>query len=115
MSNQASPSRTPPASPTAHLPGSGPLGRPVASSAAPTIRLAGATAAAIEGLALAAPALIAPPAGESGPLPEEMATRLADFTAWLGERSGEEIPAPTSLAGELEVLGDAPGTYVFDK
>ncbi|HEY4604999.1 MAG TPA: alpha/beta fold hydrolase, partial [Blastococcus sp.] len=38
-----------------------------------------------------------------------------DFTAWLGERSGEEIPAPTSLGGELEVLGDAPGTYVFDK
>ncbi|MBW8764708.1 MAG: alpha/beta fold hydrolase [Geodermatophilales bacterium] len=38
-----------------------------------------------------------------------------DFMAWLGERSGEEIPAPTSLEGELEVLGDAPGTYVFDK
>jgi polyhydroxyalkanoate synthase len=38
-----------------------------------------------------------------------------DFMTWLGERSGEEVPAPTSLAGELEELGAAPGTYVFDK
>jgi polyhydroxyalkanoate synthase len=38
-----------------------------------------------------------------------------DFTAWLGERSGAEIPAPGSPGGELEVLADAPGTYVFDK
>ncbi|RZU33387.1 PHA/PHB synthase family protein [Blastococcus saxobsidens] len=39
-----------------------------------------------------------------------------DFTAWLGERSGEEIPAPEALGGNgLDVLGDAPGTYVFDK
>ncbi|MGZ4604595.1 MAG: PHA/PHB synthase family protein [Blastococcus sp.] len=38
-----------------------------------------------------------------------------DFTAWLGERSGEEIPAPTSLGGPLPELGEAPGTYVFDK
>ena len=38
-----------------------------------------------------------------------------DYMAWLGERSGEEIPAPESLGGDLEVLGDAPGTYVFDK
>jgi polyhydroxyalkanoate synthase len=38
-----------------------------------------------------------------------------DFMSWLGERAGEEIPAPTSLGGELEELGDAPGTYVFDK
>jgi polyhydroxyalkanoate synthase len=34
---------------------------------------------------------------------------------WLGERSGEEISAPTSLGGELEQLADAPGTYVLDK
>jgi polyhydroxyalkanoate synthase subunit PhaC len=34
---------------------------------------------------------------------------------WLGERAGEEVAAPTSLAGELEELADAPGTYVFDK
>jgi polyhydroxyalkanoate synthase len=34
---------------------------------------------------------------------------------WLGERSGEEIPAPTSLGGDLEQLAEAPGTYVFDK
>jgi polyhydroxyalkanoate synthase subunit PhaC len=38
-----------------------------------------------------------------------------DFMSWLGERSGEEVPAPERLGGGLEVLGDAPGTYVFDK
>ncbi|MGY1848480.1 MULTISPECIES: PHA/PHB synthase family protein [unclassified Blastococcus] len=39
-----------------------------------------------------------------------------DFMAWLGERSGEEVPAPAELGGNgLEVLAEAPGTYVFDK
>ena len=38
-----------------------------------------------------------------------------DFMTWLGARSGEEVPAPTSLGGPLGVLADAPGTYVFDK
>jgi polyhydroxyalkanoate synthase len=38
-----------------------------------------------------------------------------DYVAWLGERSGEEVPAPTSLTGELEELATAPGTYVFDR
>ncbi|MFP5370440.1 MAG: PHA/PHB synthase family protein [Actinomycetes bacterium] len=38
-----------------------------------------------------------------------------DFMDWLGARSGEEVPAPTSLGGPLGVLADAPGTYVFDK
>jgi polyhydroxyalkanoate synthase len=39
-----------------------------------------------------------------------------DFMTWLGERSGEEIPAPTALGGGgLTELADAPGTYVFDK
>ncbi|WP_040338669.1 PHA/PHB synthase family protein [Candidatus Blastococcus massiliensis] len=38
-----------------------------------------------------------------------------DFTAWLEERCGEQVPAPTDLGGALEVLGDAPGSYVFDK
>ncbi|WP_346620316.1 alpha/beta fold hydrolase [Blastococcus montanus] len=39
-----------------------------------------------------------------------------DYVAWLGERSGEEIPAPQQLGGNgLEPLADAPGTYVFDK
>jgi len=38
-----------------------------------------------------------------------------DYMAWLGERSGEEIPAPERLGGDLEVLAEAPGTYVFDK
>jgi polyhydroxyalkanoate synthase len=38
-----------------------------------------------------------------------------DYMTWLGERSGEDVPAPTTLGGELEPLADAPGTYVFDK
>jgi polyhydroxyalkanoate synthase subunit PhaC len=38
-----------------------------------------------------------------------------DYLTWLGERSGDEVPAPTTLGGELEPLADAPGTYVFDK
>jgi polyhydroxyalkanoate synthase len=39
-----------------------------------------------------------------------------DFMAWLGERAGDEVPAPTSLGNEeLPPLTDAPGTYVFDK
>ncbi|MDK3255604.1 PHA/PHB synthase family protein [Blastococcus capsensis] len=39
-----------------------------------------------------------------------------DFMSWLGDRSGEEIPAPRELGGNgLTVLAEAPGTYVFDK
>ena len=38
-----------------------------------------------------------------------------DYMAWLGERSGDEVPAPKKLGGPLEPLADAPGTYVFDK
>ena len=39
-----------------------------------------------------------------------------DFTAWLAERAGEEVPAPQELgSADLPVLGDAPGTYVFEK
>ncbi|NEK59715.1 alpha/beta fold hydrolase [Geodermatophilus sabuli] len=39
-----------------------------------------------------------------------------DFTSWLAERTGEDVPAPTSLgSAELPPLADAPGTYVFDK
>ncbi|TFV53396.1 alpha/beta fold hydrolase [Blastococcus sp. TF02A_35] len=39
-----------------------------------------------------------------------------DFMTWLGDRSGEEVPAPAELGGNgLEVLAEAPGTYVFDK
>ncbi|MGY2003270.1 PHA/PHB synthase family protein [Blastococcus sp. SYSU DS1024] len=39
-----------------------------------------------------------------------------DYVAWLGERSGEEVPAPAELGGNgLEVLAQAPGTYVFDE
>jgi polyhydroxyalkanoate synthase len=38
-----------------------------------------------------------------------------DYMVWLGERSGEEIPAPSALGGKLGELAPAPGTYVFDK
>ena len=38
-----------------------------------------------------------------------------DYLQWLGERSGDEVPAPTTLGGDLEILADAPGTYVYDK
>ncbi|MCU1593257.1 MAG: phaA [Frankiales bacterium] len=38
-----------------------------------------------------------------------------DFTAWLAERSGEDIDAPTTIGGEEGLLAPAPGTYVFDK
>jgi polyhydroxyalkanoate synthase len=39
-----------------------------------------------------------------------------DFSAWLGERCGDQVPAPSRLGSdELPVLGEAPGTYVFDK
>lgn len=39
----------------------------------------------------------------------------ADYTAWLGERSGSEVAAPTALGGPgLPPLADAPGTYVLE-
>ena len=38
-----------------------------------------------------------------------------DFMTWLGERSGDEVPAPTSLGGDQGELAEAPGNYVFDK
>ena len=37
-----------------------------------------------------------------------------DFMTWLGDRSGDEVPA-SSVAGAMEELAPAPGTYVFDK
>jgi polyhydroxyalkanoate synthase subunit PhaC len=38
-----------------------------------------------------------------------------DWTAWLGERSGEERKAPRKLGGRgLRPLDDAPGTYALD-
>jgi polyhydroxyalkanoate synthase subunit PhaC len=37
-----------------------------------------------------------------------------DFMTWLGERSGEEVPA-ASVGGDQKELAPAPGTYVFDK
>ncbi|HYH25794.1 MAG TPA: alpha/beta fold hydrolase [Blastococcus sp.] len=63
-------------------------------------------------------------AKETPPDPEEWLAQAEtvqgswwpDFMTWLGERSGEEIPAPEKLGGNgLDVLADAPGTYVFDK
>jgi polyhydroxyalkanoate synthase subunit PhaC len=39
-----------------------------------------------------------------------------DWLDWLHQRSGEEIEAPTKLAGERHpILGPAPGTYVFEQ
>src|SRR6266536_337800 len=38
-----------------------------------------------------------------------------DYTRWLSERSGAQVPAPDSLGGgQYRVLGDAPGSYVLD-
>ncbi|MFI6357073.1 PHA/PHB synthase family protein [Streptomyces sp. NPDC050743] len=38
-----------------------------------------------------------------------------DYIRWLGERSGEMVPAPESPGGrQFQVLGDAPGSYVLD-
>lgn len=37
-----------------------------------------------------------------------------DFTAWLAQRSGPDIAAPTQLGGEEGLLAAAPGTYVYD-
>jgi poly[(R)-3-hydroxyalkanoate] polymerase subunit PhaC len=39
-----------------------------------------------------------------------------DYAAWLGERCGEEKDAPAEVGGGgLMPLGDAPGTYVYDR
>ncbi|SDY13184.1 polyhydroxyalkanoate synthase [Modestobacter sp. DSM 44400] len=38
-----------------------------------------------------------------------------DYRRWVGERSGEEVDAPTELGGGQPTLGAAPGTYIFDK
>ena len=52
----------------------------------------------------------------AGPtLPHDTVVDLLDGVEVLAPLSGEEIDAPTSLGGPLEVLADAPGTYVFDK
>ncbi|MGY1746797.1 PHA/PHB synthase family protein [Blastococcus sp. SYSU D00695] len=38
-----------------------------------------------------------------------------DYTAWLGERSGDEVPAPQRLGSDAHPpLGDAPGSYVHE-
>jgi polyhydroxyalkanoate synthase len=38
-----------------------------------------------------------------------------DYSRWVGERSGDKADAPTELGGGQPTLGQAPGTYVFDK
>jgi polyhydroxyalkanoate synthase subunit PhaC len=38
-----------------------------------------------------------------------------DYARWVGERSGDKADAPTELGGGQPTLGQAPGTYVFDK
>jgi polyhydroxyalkanoate synthase len=41
-------------------------------------------------------------------------TWWSDYASWLGERSGEQKPAPTSLGSSRHaVSGSAPGTYVL--
>ena len=38
-----------------------------------------------------------------------------DYMAWLGERSGDEVPAPEELGSAAHPpLGDAPGSYVHE-
>ena len=40
----------------------------------------------------------------------------SDYANWLAERSGEENAAPTELGGSgLPPIGEAPGTYVYDR
>jgi polyhydroxyalkanoate synthase subunit PhaC len=40
----------------------------------------------------------------------------SDYAGWLGERCGEENAAPTELGGSgLLPIGEAPGTYVYDR
>jgi polyhydroxyalkanoate synthase subunit PhaC len=61
-------------------------------------------------------------AGDTPPDPEQWLKKAEtvqgswwpDFMTWLGERSGDEVPAPSG-PGKLEELAPAPGTYVFDK
>jgi polyhydroxyalkanoate synthase subunit PhaC len=39
-----------------------------------------------------------------------------DYASWLAEHCGEETAAPGELGGGgLEPIGDAPGTYVYDR
>jgi polyhydroxyalkanoate synthase len=38
-----------------------------------------------------------------------------DYSRWVGERAGDEVDAPAELGGGEPTLGNAPGTYVFDK
>ncbi|WP_138735030.1 PHA/PHB synthase family protein [Modestobacter excelsi] len=38
-----------------------------------------------------------------------------DYARWVGERAGDQVDAPTELGGGQPTLGQAPGTYVFDK
>ena len=47
--------------------------------------------------------------------PTETGSWWPDFASWLGERSGEQKPAPTELGNQrFQVLEDAPGSYVLD-
>src|SRR6202167_51121 len=40
----------------------------------------------------------------------------ADYAGWLAERCGEDNAAPTELGGNgLPPIGEAPGTYVYDR
>ena len=45
----------------------------------------------------------------------EQGSWWTDFSRWVGERSGDEVDAPTELGGGEPTLGPAPGTYIYDK
>ena len=42
-------------------------------------------------------------------------TWWADWTAWLGERCGDQVPAYPAASRAFPALGDAPGAYVLEK
>ena len=47
--------------------------------------------------------------------PTEKGSWWPDFAAWLGERSGEQKPAPAEPGNQRHrVLEEAPGSYVLD-
>jgi polyhydroxyalkanoate synthase subunit PhaC len=60
---------------------------------------------------------------ESPPDPDQWLRRAAtcrgswwpDYAGWLAERCGGEKDAPSEPGGGLVPLGDAPGTYVYDR
>jgi polyhydroxyalkanoate synthase subunit PhaC len=48
-------------------------------------------------------------------LSEHKGSWWPDWASWLAERSGHQVPARVPGDGELQPIGDAPGTYVLVK